>query len=98
MSIIIDGKPTRFVEHRIDDGYNSWFSQQYLQSVDQLNGQTIRISKFKLDSITAKSFKVTMYIDFYDPSLKLLTGKSKQVPYWFNKKDIIEVLVKSKQL
>src|ERR1700690_3982461 len=35
--IIVDSKPIRFIEHRVDDGLNQWFSQQYLFSLDSLN-------------------------------------------------------------
>ena len=96
--INIDNRPMRFVEKRKDNGYNNWFSQQYLQSIDKIDEQTTRITKFRLDSITANSFEVTMYVDLYDPNNKLLDDKSRQIKYWFNKKDIAEVLVKSKQL
>lgn len=96
--INIDSRPIKFIEKRNDDGYNNWFSQQCLQSIDKMDGQTIRISKFRLDSITTNSFQVTMYVDFYDTNNKLLVDKSQQVSYWFDKKDVIEVLVKSKQI
>lgn len=98
VTIIIDNIPTRFIEIRKDNGYNNWFSQQSLQSLDKLEGQLIRISKLKLNSITAKSFQVTMYVDFYNSNDKLLEDKSREIEYWFEKKDIAEVLVESKQL
>jgi hypothetical protein len=98
VTINIDNKPINFVERRKDDGYNNWFSQQHLQSINMTDDQTIRIAKFKLDGITENSFQVTMYIDFYDSNDKLLADKSRQIKYWFDKKNISEVLVKSKQL
>ena len=96
--INIDNRPIKFVERRNDNGYNNWFFEQYLQSVDTTNGQTIRISKFRLDYISLKSFQVTMYVDFYDTDHNFIADKSRQVRYWFDKKDVAEVLVKSKQL
>lgn len=98
VTITIDDKPIRFKEVRRDNGFNNWFSQQYLQSLDKVNDQIIRISQFKLDSVTPTSFLVTMYVDFYDVNGKLLSGRSRQMQYQFDKKDIVEVLVKSKQL
>ena len=98
VTINIDDRPIKFVEVRKDNGYNNWFSQQYLQSLDKVDKLTIRISKFKLDSITTNSFLVTMYVNFYDTSNKLLVDKSRQSKHQFDKKDITEVLVKSKQL
>lgn len=98
VTISIHSRPIKFFEVRKDDGYNNWFSQQSLQSVYRIDGQTIKISKFKLDSITATKFMVTMFVDFYNADSKLIDGKSQQIQYWFDKKDVIEVLVKSKQL
>ena len=98
LTIIIDDKPIRFKEVRKDDGFNNWFSQQYLQSIDKVNRQRIRISQFKLDGITPTSFFVTMYVDFYNENNGLVNDTSRQIKYQFNKKDIVEVLVKSKQL
>ena len=98
VTISIDNRPTKFIERRKDDGYNNWFSQQYLQSIDKIDEQTTRISKFRLDSVTTNSFLVTMYLDFYSSNNRLLEDKSRQIKYWLDKKDITEVLVKSKQL
>ncbi len=95
--INIDNRPIKFVEIRKDDGFNNWFSQQSLQSTNKIDGLTIRISKFKLDSITSTSFQVTIYVDFYGTDNKLLADKSRQIEYSFDKKEITEVLVKSTQ-
>jgi hypothetical protein len=97
VTISIDNRPTKFTEVRKDNGYNNWFSQQSLQSIGKHEGQTIKIPKFKLDNITATSFQVTMYVEYCDTNNNLLIDKSRQIEYWFDKKDIIEVLVKSKQ-
>jgi len=97
ITITIDNRPARFIEVRKDNGYNNWFSQQSLQSIDKFDGQTIKISKFKLDSITTTSFQVTMYVEYYDHNNNMIVDKARQIEYWFDKKDIIEVLVKSKQ-
>jgi hypothetical protein len=97
ITINIDDKHINFIEVRKDDGYNNWFSQQSLQAIDKIDGLTVRISKFKLDQISSTAFQVTMYIDFYDTDNKILGKKSRQINYWFDKDDIVEVLVKSKQ-
>ena|SRR5688572_11096116 len=94
--INLDTGPIRFIEVRKDNGYNNWFTQQGLISIDKLDGQTLKISKFRLDSITTTSFQVTIYVDYYDSHNRLLNNKSEQIKYWFNKKDITDVLVKSK--
>ena len=96
VTITIDNKRLKFKEVRKDNGYDNWFSQQSLQSVDNPDG-IINIQKLRLDSITANAFKVTMYVEYYDHNNHLLIDKGTQIVYWFDKKDIIEVLVKSKQ-
>lgn len=92
----IDNKSIKFVEVRKDNGYTNWFSEQDLRSVDLLDEMKMRISKFNLNNITSTSYQVTIYIDFYNAENKLLMDKSRQIQYWFDKKDIIEVLLKSK--
>jgi hypothetical protein len=98
VTITIEDRPIRFKEVRKDDGFNNWFSQQYLQSVDKVNNQTIRISQFKLQGVTPTSFLVTMDVEFYDANNKRLRDRFKRLKYEFDKKDIVEVLVKSRQL
>lgn len=97
ITINIDDNRINFIEVRNDDGYNNWFSQQSLQAIDKIDGLTVRISKFKLDQISSTAFQVTMYVDFYDTDNKILGDKSRQINYWFDKNDIADVLVKSKQ-
>jgi hypothetical protein len=97
IDITIDTEPVTFTEVRTDNGYNNWFGRQGLQAIDKVEGLNLKISKFRLDSITAASFKVTLFLEFYDHKNKLLPGKSRQIEYWFDKKDIFEVLVRSKQ-
>ena len=46
VTITIDNRPTRFIEVRKDNGYNNWFSQQSLQSIDKVDEQPIKTSKF----------------------------------------------------
>ena len=92
--INIDDKPIKFIEVRKDDGFNNWFSRQYLESVEGFDGQKIRISKCKIDDVTKDSISVTLYIEYYDSQKKLLAKKSKQQATSF-KKDIISwILIK----
>lgn len=92
VSITIDNKPIRFFEVRTDNGLNQWFYAQGLQSVEKYNGQTIKISQCRLDTITAEVFLVTLYVDYYQ-NKQLIKDKSRLITYSFNKKDIVEVLV-----
>ena len=91
--INVDNTPIRFMEHRVDDGFNNWFSQQYLVSLDAFKGQIIRITQCTIDSVTKDSILVTNYLKFYDLRNQPLPDKSQQLEYWFGKKDIAEVLI-----
>src|SRR4029453_8224914 len=33
--LFFNNAPIRFVEHRVDDGFNNWFNEQSLQSIDR---------------------------------------------------------------
>ncbi|MFV0531716.1 MAG: hypothetical protein ACK5MD_09825 [Flavobacteriales bacterium] len=51
----------KFKEVRNDNGFNNWFSQQYLESIEEKDSTKFRIQKFKLlainkDSLVFKSF------------------------------------------
>jgi hypothetical protein len=95
ITINIENNPIKFIEIRNDDGFNNWFSQQSLESIDKIDNHTITIPKFRLDGITNKSFIVTMYVDFYDANHKVIDTTSRLMKYSFNKKDIVELLVKA---
>jgi hypothetical protein len=99
VTIVIAGTPITFREHRTDDGFNNWFGQQYLESVQKdAEKGTTRITQCRLDSITPTRFKVTLCIDKADKNGQVAKGGTKQAEYWFDRKDIAEVLVRSKQL
>jgi hypothetical protein len=82
--IDIDGKQMEFVEHRKDDGFNNWFSQQYLESVDSVNGKKIRIKEFKLVAIRKENILVLGYF----------TEKPFARELSFKKNEIAELLFK----
>ncbi len=96
--IKIDNKSIKFIEHRQDDGFNNWFSQQYLSSSDTSDGYSIKIVKCKIDSIKRDSILVTNFLEYYDINGKIQPNKSRQQDYWFKREIIKEVLIKSKQL
>ena len=53
--IYVDKRPIQFVEVRKDTGYNNWFNEQCLVSVDK---QSIRMSRCKLANVTKILLKV----------------------------------------
>jgi hypothetical protein len=77
----IDGKQIEFVEHREDDGYNNWFKEQYLESIDK----RIRITEFKLLGIGKDTVSVTAYF----------TVAPYSKDFTFKKSDIAQFLFKA---
>ena len=92
ISIDIDNKKVRFVEHREDTGYNNWFHEQYLQSLDKVDSVTVRIVKSRVDALTTDSIFVTNFLAYYSGD-KLLRERSKEKTSAFSKAIINEVLV-----
>jgi hypothetical protein len=77
----VNDKQIEFVEHREDDGYNNWFSRQYLESVDK----KIKIKEFKLLKIEKETITVTGYF----------TVKPFIQEFSFKKKEIAVILIKA---
>lgn len=91
----INGKKVIFIEHRKDDGYNNWFSQQYLESVEKVNGLSLRIKEFELLEIDKDNILVKGFFQFVDNVDKNLAKKSFTKKLSFPKKDIVEYLFKA---
>ena len=93
--INIDKRSIQFVEIRKDTGYNNWFNEQYLQSVDTIDGCTIRVSRCRLENVS-QEFVAILYLDYYDKVNSKVAGKSRQLQYSFDKRIVNEVLIESK--
>lgn len=92
VSITLFKQEVQFVEHRKDDGYNNWFKDQYLESIDVFNGEKIRIVEFVMDRITQDSFLVTCHLQGYVDNKPV--GALKREKTWLDKKTVVEVLVR----
>lgn len=93
VSIQLNGKPIKFVERRKDDGFNNWFFEQYLESLEFIDKQKIRIEKCQIKEVRLDSILVVNYFVFYDASKKVLPEKSFRQECWFRRDIIQEVLV-----
>lgn len=92
----VQGKKVTFIEHRNDDGFNNWFSQQYLESVEKIDSYKLRIKEFKLLKINKNDILVQGFFVFIDNKDKTLEEKSFTKELSFPKKDIVEYLFKAK--
>ena len=82
ISLAINGRQIEFVERRVDDGFNNWFSEQYLESVDK----KIRIKEFELLGIEKEAIRARAFLNVAPFTQE----------FSFPKKDIAEVLIKAK--
>jgi hypothetical protein len=92
ITVEIDRKKFTFLEHRVDDGFNNWFEQQYLESTDTFNGLKIRWVKNKLLSIDGNEIKVGAYFHYYTPTGNFYQDKTftKEISF---KKELISVIL-----
>ena len=94
IKILIDEDSILFIENRVDNGYNNWFHQQYLESKKPVDGEIIRIAKTKIKEISSSSIFVDLYVDYFkvnNDRIKSNTGIVKNVK--FNRKVISELLI-----
>jgi len=91
VTLAVDGKPVRFVEHRTDDGFNNWFHRQYLESLNKHRGLSIRVVKSRLDKITSDSVFVTNFLKYYKGDKPI--PEAREIENAFPKSAIREVLV-----
>lgn len=92
IAIVVGDNPIKFIEHRRDNGFNNWFHEQYLESLESMDGLTIRIEKFRLEKITIDSVFVMVFLEYYKQG-KVLSERSRQRITQFPKIIIAEVLV-----
>ncbi len=95
IDIEIDGRKAKFVEHRVDDGFNNWFREQYLESVDRYDGTRLRVVSFELLKIRQNAIDVRAKLIYFDKNGSELSGKGFTTELSFEKKDIVELLFKA---
>lgn len=96
VTILINNKPVLFIEHREDDGFNNWFSRQYLEEFRSSGDEKLRLLKSVIKEITKDSILVTNHFSIVKGKNNL-EGRSFTQDNWFNKNIIIQVLVHSEQ-
>jgi hypothetical protein len=93
----VNGKKVKFIEHRVDDNFNAWFFQQYLESAEEIEGSKLRITEFELLKINKKGISVKAFFVFVDKKEQILPDKSFTKEISFEKKEIVEFLFKAKE-
>jgi hypothetical protein len=95
VKIKIDGRQVEFREHRVDDEFNSWFKQQYLEASAKIQGRTLRWIHSELVGISDGSFHVRAYFDYFDSEGEVTKEMSFTRNLTFKKVELSEVLIKA---
>ncbi len=95
VTIKLENKKIEFSEHRVDNGHNNWFSEQYLESTEFIDGYKIRISMCKIKEIKSDFIKVILFLEYRDKNGKLNSEKPNRIEYEFSKKKLAEILVRN---
>ncbi|SDR97840.1 hypothetical protein [Winogradskyella sediminis] len=95
INIQLENKNIEFKEHRVDNGFNNWFSQQYIESTKFVDGYKIRISMCKIKGIKSDSITVILFLEYRDKNGKTNSEKPNRLEYKFPKKILAEILVRN---
>ena len=95
VKIKLNEKIIEFKEHRVDNGFNNWFSEQYLESIETLNNFRIRVSKMEIKEIKPKSIIVNLHVEYRNGNGILYPEKSEKIQYEFPKSILTEILIKT---
>lgn len=93
--IKINGKEYPFREHRVDDGYNNWFNEQFLEATEKVGRLTLRLTKSEILRISEDSIRVKSYFDYFDSKDEIVTQKSFTKELEFQKSNLFEILIKA---
>lgn len=96
VTVNVDGKAIEFAEHREDDGFNNWFSRQFLESVARYDGKRLRIKYFELIDVSKNEFEAKAHFVYANRDGKELPDGAFSRVVTFNRGAIVEVLVKHK--
>lgn len=95
IKIKLNGKEHLFREHRVDDGYNNWFEDQYLEATEKVGGLTLRLTKNVILGISGDSIRVKSYFDYFDSKDEIVTQKWFTKELEFEKSKLFEILIKA---
>jgi hypothetical protein len=95
VTLRIEEKALKFVEHRRDDGFNNWFAEQYLEHVqDSAAGMVIHVEKFSIEKVHRKYIAAKAHLKFYHKNETV--PSTKEIMYTFDRKIIGGLLVQAR--
>ncbi len=95
VTIELENIKIEFSEHRVDNGHNNWFSEQYLESTEFIDGYKIRISMCKIKEIESNSITVILFVEYRDKNGKTNFEKPNKIEYEFPREILTEILVRN---
>ena len=95
VTIELDGRKYAFREHRVDDGFNNWFRDQYLESVEKIGGLRLRWVNNEILGIDPDWIRVKSHFVYVDAGGAPLSGRSFHKDLRFKKSELAEVLIKA---
>lgn len=81
-----------FVEIKNDDHYNNWFSEQYLESINEKDGLKLRIQKIKLLDVSNDSLEVKLFGHYFKNEQEIFSKYQTGIKK-ISRKDINQVLI-----
>ena len=93
LEINVRGKKRKFIEHRVDDGFNNWFREQYLIALPIKEPYSTRLISSKIDSLDSKKIYVASVLAYYhyDSPLDTITT----IKHDYLRKSVAAVLLKN---
>lgn len=95
ITIELGNKKIEFTEHRVDNGHNNWFSEQYLESTEFIDDFKIRITMCKIEEVTSDFIRVILYLQYRDINGQSNYEKPNRIEYSFPKNILAEILVRN---
>ncbi|WP_430965324.1 hypothetical protein [Spongiimicrobium sp. 2-473A-2-J] len=92
LELEVKGKLIKFVERRVDNGYNNWFKEQYLEAITPGKNPIIRLKYAKIDSLSSEKIHVTSILGYYRDGLPL--DSITLIHHYYLRKNIAEILIK----
>lgn len=88
----INGANIRLVEKRKVGADYWYYDDQYLQPIDQLNGNKIKIYKTEVKDINSEAILFELFIEFYTKDDKKIKTETKQI--WIDRKSLDGIMIK----
>lgn len=96
IEIEIDGKKIAFREHRVDDGYNNWFKQQYMISEKRFGNYYLRLIYSRLTAVNQTTIETEAHFAYFDDNGQEVKDRSFIQSLKFKKSSLSEILINEK--